>query len=163
MFADLQRWIKSCISCAQKKRDAHHSKPPLLPIAVSGPWEVITADRMGPLPATSLGNRYILIIGDLFTQSIETAALPSIETPMISQVFLDKIVFRHGPPHRFLTDRGTNFKSKLMTQLCNDLNINKVFTSSYHPQWDCFFERINGVIIQIIAMYVASDHKYWDT
>ena len=76
---------------------------------------------------------------------------------------MDKIVFRHGPPHRFLTDRGTNFTSKLMTQLCNDLNINKVFTSSYHPQCDGFVERINGVIIQIIAMYVASDHKDWDT
>ena len=50
-----------------------------------------------------------------------------------------------------------------MAQLCNDLNINKVFTSSYHPQCDGFVERINGVIMQIIAMYVASDHKDWDT
>ena len=50
-----------------------------------------------------------------------------------------------------------------MTQLCNDLNINKFFTSSYYLQCDGFVERINGVIIQIIAMYVASDHKDWDT
>ena len=84
MFADLQRWIKSCVSRVQKKRDVHHSKPPLLPIAVSGPWEVIAADCMGLLPATSLGNRYILIIGDLFTKYIETAALHSIETTMIT-------------------------------------------------------------------------------
>ena len=118
---------------------------------------------MGPLPATNLGNRYILIIGDLFAKYIETAALPSIETTIITQVFLDKIVFRHGPPHRFLTNRGTNFTSKLMAQLCYDLNINKVFTSSYHPQCDGFVERINGVIVQIIAMYVGSNHKDWDT
>ena len=50
-----------------------------------------------------------------------------------------------------------------MTQLCNDLNINKVFKSSYHPQCNGFAEHINGVIMQIIAMYVASDHKDWDT
>ena len=106
MFADLQRWIKSCVSCAQKKRDIHHSKLPLLPIAVSGPWEVTAADCMGPLPASNLGNRYILIIGDLFTKYIETAAFPSIETVIITEVFLDKIIFRHGPPHRFLTDCG---------------------------------------------------------
>ena len=49
-----------------------------------------------------------------------------------------------------------------MAQLCNDLNINKIFISSYHPQCDGFAERINGVIIQIIAMYVASDQKDWD-
>ena len=156
MFADLQRWIKSCISCAQKKRDVHHSKPPLLSIAVSGPWEVIAADRIGPLPAEKLRNRCIVIIGDLFTKCIETVALSSIEITIITQVFLDKIVFRHGPPHRFLTDCEANFTSKLMAQLCNDLHINKVFTSSYHPQCDGFAERINGVIVQIIAMYVAS-------
>ena len=157
MIADLQRCIKSCVSCAQKKRDVYHTKPPLLPIAISGPWEVITADCMGPLPATNLRNRYILINGDLFTKYIETAALPSIETVIMT------LVFRHGPPHRFLSDRGTNFKSKLMTQLCNDLNINKVFTSSYHSHCNGVVEGINGVIMQIIAMYVASDHKDWDT
>ena len=74
-----------------------------------------------------------------------------------------EIVFWHGPPQRFLTDCGTNFTSKLKTQLCSDLNINKVFTSSYHPQCDGFVERINGIIIQLIPMYVASYHKDWDT
>ena len=118
--------------------------------------------QYGPLPATNLGNQYILIIGDLFTNYIENAALPSIETTIITQVFLDKIVFRHGPPRRFLTDRGTKFTSKLIAQLCNDLNINKVFTSSYHPQCNGFVECINGVFMEIIAMYVASDHKDWD-
>ena len=33
MFADLQRWIESCVFCAQKKRDVHDPKPPLLLIA----------------------------------------------------------------------------------------------------------------------------------
>ena len=151
MFADLQCWIKSCVSCAQKKRDVHHSKSSLLPIPVSGPWEVIAADCMDPLPqgqiVTNLGNRYILFVGHLFTKYIKTAALPSIETAIITQVFLDKVVFRHSPPHRFLTDRGTNFTSKLKTQLCNDLNIHMVFTSGYHPKWDGFVECINDVII----------------
>ena len=147
MFADLQWGIKSCVTCSQKKKDVHHSKPPLLPIVVSGPWEVIAADCTGPLPAANLGNRYILIIGDLFTKYIETAALLSIETTINTQLFLYKIVFWHGPPHRFLTGRGTNFTSKMMAQLFNDLNINKVFTSSYHPQYDGFVERINGVIM----------------
>ena len=84
-----------------EKRDVHHSKPRLLPTAVSGPWEVITVDCMGLLPVRNLGNQYILIVGDLFTKYIETATLPSIETAIITQVFLDKIMFRHGPPQRF--------------------------------------------------------------
>ena len=68
-------------------------------IAICGPWEVIAADCIDPLPAMNLGNRYILIMGDLFIKYIETAALSSIETTIITQVFLDKIVFQYGPPH----------------------------------------------------------------
>ena len=56
MFADLQPWIKSCVSCVRKKRDVVHSKPPLLSIAVFGPWEVIAANCMGPLSEMNLGN-----------------------------------------------------------------------------------------------------------
>ena len=52
---------------------------------------------MEPLTVINLGNRHILIVGGLFTKHIETAALPSIETTLIGQVLLDKVVFRHGP------------------------------------------------------------------
>ena len=71
---------------------------------------------MGPLPVRNLGNSYIVIAGDLFTEYIEATALSSIETRLISRVFLDKVVFRHGPPYRFLTYRMKNFTSKLMIQ-----------------------------------------------
>ena len=118
---------------------------------------------MGPLPVTNLGNQYILIVGDLFTKYIETAALPSIETAVIIQLLLSKILFRHGPPHTFLTDRETTFTLILITQHCKDLNVNKVLTSSYHSQCAGFVERINGIIMEIVDMYVASDHKDWDT
>ena len=46
-----------------------------------------------------------------------------------------------------------------MAQLCKDLKIHEIFTSSYYSQCDGFVQRINGVIMQIIVMYVASDHK----
>ena len=133
MFAVLQCWIKSKVSCAQNKRDVYLSKQPLLAVAISGSWEVIATDCMGPLPVTCLGNWYILIVGDHFTKYIKTTALPSTKTAIITQVFLDKIVFRHGPPHRFLSHRGTDLTLRLMTQLRNDLNIYKIFTSSHQP------------------------------
>ena len=95
---------------------------------------------MGPLPVRNLGNSYIVIAGDLFTEYIEATALSSIETRLISRVFLDKVVFRHGPPYRFLTYRMKNFTSKLMIQLCKDLNINMVLTSIYQRQSDGFAE-----------------------
>ena len=81
-------WLHSCILCSQKKRD-HHHKAPLLSIAISGPWEITAADCMAPLSVTTLGYRYIVVIGHLFAKCIEVVALPSIEASIIAQVFLD--------------------------------------------------------------------------
>ena len=40
-----------------------------------------------------LANRYIVVIGDLFTKYIEPIALSSIETNIIAQVCLDNVIF----------------------------------------------------------------------
>ena len=53
---------------------------------------------MSPLPVRNLGNSYIVIAGDLFTEYIEAAALSSIETRLISRVFLDKVVWSKVHP-----------------------------------------------------------------
>lgn len=123
---------------------------------------VVAADFMGPLTVINLGNHHIIIVGGHFTKHIETAALPSIETTLIGQVFLDKVVFRHGAPQRFLTDGRTNIRSKLMEQLCKELNISNFFYVKLPPLCDSSVELINAVTKQIITMHAASDHKVWD-
>lgn len=105
-------------------------KPRFLLIAVSGPWEIVATDSMAPYKLQNLWNCYILIAGDLFTKDSEAAALLSFETTLVAQVLLGKVVFRHGSPHKFLTDRGTKLTRKLMEQICKDLYINKIFTAS---------------------------------
>ena len=61
MFADIQRWVRSCILCSQKKQDHHHHKDLLLPIPILGPWEPVSAYCMGPLPVITLDNRYVVV------------------------------------------------------------------------------------------------------
>ena len=152
MFADIQRWVRSCILCSQKKQDHHHHKDLLLPIPILGPWEPASAYCMGPLPVITLGNRYIAVLEDLFTKFIEATALPSIEANIITQVFWHNAIFCHGPPRRFLSDRGSNFRSKLMKEVSYLVNIYEIFTSSYHLQCDGFIQPTNGTSTQVTAM-----------
>ena len=163
MLADLERWIKFCLPCAKKKRDVHHSNPPFLLIAFSGTWKVIASNCMGPFLTTNSGNWYILIISDLFTKYIETTALPSIETAIITLVLFEK-----------------NCISTKPTSQIFDWSWNKFYVESYEPTLqrskyfqdfyiklsssiDGFVERINEFILQVITMFVASEHKDWDT
>ena len=77
----------------QKKRDYHYHKVLLLPIPISGLWQPVTEYCMRPLPVTTLGNRYIVVIGDLFTKFFESVAFSSVEANFIVKVFLDNLIF----------------------------------------------------------------------
>ena len=162
MYKAVECWVKSCTSCAQRKRNSHPFKAPLLPIPSEGLWDIVAADCLGPVTATLSGNRYIVVFWCLFTKYVEAFAVSTIDAVVISQLFMDNIIFRHGAPRRFLTDRGSNFISKLMKEVCRMVNVEKIFTSTYHPQCDGFVERINGVIAQNLSMYVSSSQTDWD-
>ena len=61
-----------------------------------------------------------------------------------------------------LSDRGTNFLSKLVAEVCKIFQIQKVNTSSYHPQTDGPVERFNSTLCQSLSIYVAKNQKDWD-
>ena len=145
MFADIQRWVSSCILCSQKNQDHHHHKDLLL-----GPWEPASAYWMRSLPVITLDNRYIIVIEDLITKFLEAVALPSIEANIITQVFWDNAIFCHGHPRRW---------SKLMKEVSYIINICKIFTSSYRLRCEGFIQPTNGTSTQVIAMHVSSNQK----
>ena len=59
---------------------------------------------------------------------------------MIARLLVNEIIARHGAPRVLLSDRGTNFLSKLVAEVCKIFQIQKVNTSSYHPQTDGLVE-----------------------
>ena len=81
---------------------------------------------------------------------------------MIARLLVDEIIARHGAPRVLLSDRGTNFLSRLVAEVCKIFQIQKVNTSSYHPQTDGLVERFNSTLCQSLSMYVARNQKDWD-
>lgn len=81
---------------------------------------------------------------------------------VISRLLVNEIVTRHGAPRVLLPDRGKNFLSKMVADVCKIFRIHKVNTSSYHPQTDGLVERFNSTLCQSLSMYVAKNKKDWD-
>ena len=67
---------------------------------------------------------------------------------------MENIVCRHGVPEELLSDRGANFLSDLILEMCSLLGIRKVNTSRYHPQTDGLVEKFNSMITNMIAKSV---------
>ena len=88
--------------------------------------------------------------------------MPSIEAPVIARLSVDEIFSRHGAPRTFLTDRGSNFLSSLVTEVCRLLNTKKVNATAYHPQTDGLVERFNNTLFEAISAYVCSNQDDWD-
>lgn len=81
---------------------------------------------------------------------------------MIARLLVDEIISRHGALRVLLSDRGTNFLSKIVADVCKIFQIHKVNTSSYHPQTDGLVERFNSTLCQSLSMYVAKNQKDGD-
>ena len=69
----------------------------------------------------------------------------------ITRLLIENIVCRHGVPEDVLSDRGMNFLSDLILEMCSLLGIRKVNMSGYHPQTDGLVEKFNSTITNMIS------------
>ena len=73
-----------------------------------------------------------------------------------------KFFSRVGVPKEILTDQGTNFMSKLLTELYRMLHVQPIHTSPYHPQTDGLVERFNRTLKAMLNKLVGDEGKNWD-
>ncbi|KMQ85118.1 integrase core domain protein [Lasius niger] len=138
---DVEQWCKTCKICISKKGPLGKGKSPLQIYNVGAPFERLQMDILGPLPITTSGNRYLLVIVDCFTKWVEAFPLKNIKARTVAEVFVSQIISRHGVTLEVHTDQGKNFESKLFAELMNLLIIRKTRTTALHPQSDGQVER----------------------
>ena len=76
MRRDVKEWCRVCTTCAQKKCPSRAPHAPLKVVNVGSPMERVAIDVTGPLPVSSSGNSYILVVMDYFTIT-EAYAIPN--------------------------------------------------------------------------------------
>ena len=118
-------------------------------------------DIVGPLPRSRSGHCYILVMCDYATRYPEAIPLRSIDAEQIAEELI-KIFARVGIPSEILTDQGSNFTSKLLSELYRLLKIQGVRTSPYHPQSDGVVERFNQTLKMMLRKVVTKEGKDWD-
>ena len=162
MVTDIKFWCQSCPSCQVIKDQPACGKAPMNPIPVTGPFDMVGMDIVGPLPMTKRKNRYLLVIMDYFTKWPEVFPLKKTDAEVIAKIFTEEIVCRHSCVNTVLTDQGTNFTSKLMKDVCRLVSSKKLQTTTYRPQTDGLVERFNKTLVQCLSAYVNEHKKDWD-
>ncbi|KAF0146990.1 MAG: hypothetical protein FD187_3129, partial [bacterium] len=156
MRRDIDLHLKLCPTC-EKFRRAPAGRAELTPIRVAARGELVVMDVVGggpSLPTTSLGNKLILTIVDAFTKYAEAIAIPDQTAETLADAFEQCWLMRYGTPMRLLTDQGRAFQSERFLELCSAYRIEKVRTTSYHPQGNGGCERFNRTLKEALRRVI---------
>ncbi|CAI8028275.1 Receptor-type tyrosine-protein phosphatase delta [Geodia barretti] len=117
MFSDASRFAKACPECAITTAAGRRIKPPLHPIQVGRPFQILGIDIMD-LPLTDSGHRHVVVIQDLFTKWPFIFPVADQRTNRIARLIAEEVVPWFGVPEALLSDRGANLLSHLVLDLC---------------------------------------------
>jgi hypothetical protein len=106
MQEDIKQYVQQCDQCAARKMPKGTKHAPLGKYTVGEPMERIALDILGPLPLTTKGNKYILVVTDQFTKWTEAFAIPDQEAKTIATTLVNEFISRFGTPLQIHTDQG---------------------------------------------------------
>jgi hypothetical protein len=135
-----------CRACQQCQRGKVHKQPAAPMQAIPVParkFSQVHVDLVGPLPASSEGQVYLLTIIDRSTRWFEAVPLWNMEASTCMDAFISSWVARFGVPGTVTTDRGTQFTSALWSATCTSLGIKHVLTTAYHLQSNGMVELVH--------------------
>ena len=159
---DILRHCKSCHQCAMQNQGTgevgfdHFNVPSL-------PMEFICMDLVGPIfPQTSQGNKYILTVIDMLTGYTIGVPIKDKRSETVCKAYRDSVYCIFGGSSRILTDNGTEFKSREMKQICDELEIKQVFSPVYTPQANGRLEGWHRFLKACIAKHIRGTDVEWD-
>jgi hypothetical protein len=121
----------SQIPCQKRAVGQHHIAPSQIKI-VGAPWEQVAIDVLGPLNMTDDENKYLLVLQDYFMKWVEAFALPDQEASTVAEVLTSNVFCHFGMPYELHSNQGSNFESRLISELRKLFHIVKTRTTPYH-------------------------------
>ena len=159
---DVYHWCQKCHTCAMIKPGGEKKKAPLVQQLSGAPLERLAIDLVGPLPRTPRNAAYILVCSDYFTKFTEAYPLTSKNTQEVAEKLVTEWFCRYGVPRQLHSDQGKEFTSKVITDICQCLNIDKTRTTPYRPSSDGLVERNNRTLQQMLKAFVNQNRTDWD-
>ena len=135
---------QSCPQC-QLGSDYGHRLKTTGTIQSKGPWDTLSVDIVGSIPADRR-HEFLIVFVDCFSRySILVPASNHTEST-VSDALLRHVVPYFGTPRRLLSDRGREFVGAVWAKLTHSLGIQRLLTSPYHPEGNSINERSHRTI-----------------
>ena len=152
-------YIESCPNCLVKKTPVN-KKTVLGRVTASRPFQVVSMDFL-KLDENPKGYKKVLVVTDVFTKYAFAFPTKNELALNVAKILVDQVFNVFGLPEKLLSDRGRNFESDVIKQLCNLLGVKKVFTCPYSPRSDAVCERFNRTLIGMLGTLSEKKRTEW--
>jgi transposase InsO family protein len=112
-------------------------------------------------PAFIKGARYIIVVVDYFTKWV--TAMPTFKDDReTTALFLfNQIIARFSVSREIVTDHGSHFQNKMMSDLTSNLGLRQEHSSPYYPQANGQVEAINKSLNTILQRTINLAKSNW--
>ncbi|CAH1987928.1 unnamed protein product, partial [Acanthoscelides obtectus] len=111
-------------------------------------FQKVFLDLVGPLTADSGDNLYILTLQWELTKFVECHPIKNKEATTVARAFVENFILRFGIPQEISSDKGTEFISTTLTEICNILKVKQICSTAYHHQSLGRFMEFMGTILE---------------
>jgi hypothetical protein len=125
-------------------------------------FERVSVDIQGEFTTSKNGNRWLVTFMDIHSRWIEGFAISDISALSIAKLLVKEIILRYGAVGSLLSDRGSNFLSAVIREVCKIFRIQKVAIAAYHPESNANIERVHRIYSDMLSKYVNDEHDDWD-
>ena len=123
---------QSCPQC-QLGSDYGHRLRTTGSIQSSRPWDTLSVDIVGPLPADRQ-HEFLIVFVDCYSRYTILVPASNHTANMVSDALLRHVMPYFGTPRRLLSDRGREFVGEVWNKLTRSLGIQRLLTSPYHQR-----------------------------
>ena len=159
---EIETYVRSCDTCQKVKSSGNPNRAELNIILPQRTNEMVVTDMAGPFKTTVRGNNYLQIIADSFSKYLVCRPTRNKASMTVATNLLENWCWTFGIPEKFLSDKGKEFRSRVLEDLCSLLDIQRLNTTPGHPQCDGQSEKNVQQVKKMIRAHVADDQENWD-
>lgn len=162
MTRDVAKYVKDCEICKRSKPQKMTKQPMILTKTPTETIDTIIIDTIGPMTKSHSGNEYALTMTCDMSKFLVVAPMPTKTTKDVAKSIFEKFILIQGPMREIRTDKGTEFDSNLMNELCKLLGITHKISTAYRHETVGTAERCHRVYNEYLRSYLEEKSQNWD-
>ena len=164
MVEDCCAIVKGCPHCQAFKGEV--PRAPLCPSRVYAPLELVHLDYTSVESTMELNKpprvKNVLVMTDHFMRYAPAVVTKDQMAKTVAKVFHECFIAVFGVPTKLLSDRGANFTSALVEELCSAFGIQKCWTTAYHTQCNEQVEHFHQTLFCMIGKLSRDKKAQWE-